>query len=71
MENNNKNILEYIIYIINGKRIGILHYYLFKNNFIYYLNSYSVYNINLPPQIIIKFKLNSNFSQYYLKLIIS
>ena len=71
LDKNNKNILEYIIYMINGKRIGSLYYYLFKNRFIYDLYSYTVYNINMPPQIVIKIKLNSNFSQYYLKLILS
>ena len=66
-----QNILDYIVYMINGKRIGSLYYWLFKNNFITDLKAKSIYTYNIPPQIIIKMKLVSSFSQFGLKIIIS
>ena len=66
-----ENILEYIVYMINGKRIGSIYYHLFKNLFIIDLKAYTKYSYNMPPQIIIKMKLCSNISQFSLKIIIS
>ena len=66
-----ENILEYIVYMINGKRIGSLYYHLLKNQFILDLKACAKYNYNMPPQIIIKMKLYSNITQFSLKIIIS
>ena len=72
LKSNTENILDYIVYMINGKRIGSIHYYLFKNKFIKDLNAYTNYSFNMPPQIIIEFKLENNFfGCYNLKLVIS
>ena len=66
-----QNILEYISYMINGKRPGSIFYHLNRNRHILDLYSYTIYNINMPPQLIISMRVNLNFSQYILKLILS
>ena len=67
-----ENILNYIVYMINGKRIGSIYYYLFKMKFIKDLYAYTNYSFNMPPHIIIIIKLESKFiSCYDLKFVIS
>ena len=66
-----KNILHYIVYMINGKRIGSLYYCLFKNNFIKDLKAYCNFDYNMPPQIIIKIKVYNSFSQFGMKIVLS
>ena len=65
-----ENILEYLVYMINGKRIGSYYYNNFKSNYIIDLKSYSNYSYNMPAQIVIIMKLFSNFNNYSLKIII-
>ena len=72
LKSDTENILDYIAYMINGKRIGSIYYYLFKNKFINDLFAYTNYSFNMPPHIIILIKLESNFfGCYNLKLVIS
>ena len=63
-----QNILEYLVYMLKGKRPGSLYYDLYKRKYISDLNVYSVYNINIPSQLIIKIKLFFNFSFYNFSL---
>ena len=72
LKEDTENILDYIVYMINGKRIGSIYYYLFKNKIIKDLNAYTNYSYDMPPSIVIMIKIEANFFVAYgVKTVIS
>ena len=66
-----QNILEYISYMIKGKKPGSFFYDIYKRKYIQDFEIYTIYNIKTPSQIIIKFKLYSIFNVYILRIVIA
>ena len=72
LKEDTENILDYIVYMINGKRIGSIYYYLFKNKIIKDLHAYTNYSYDMPPSIVINIKIEANFFVAYgVKTVIS
>jgi len=66
-----QNILEYFVYMLKGKKPGSLYYDLNRRRYIVDLNVYSIYNINIPSQLVIDIKLFNYFPLFNLTLIIA
>lgn len=71
LESEQKNILYYITYMLQGRRPGSLYYDLYKRRYINNLKVYPIININIPSQLVIKIKLYKDFSMFNIKVIIA
>ena len=71
LESEQKKILYYISYMLQGRRPGSLYYDLYKIRYINNLKVYPILNMNIPSQLILKLKLYKDFSMFNLKIIIS
>ena len=67
----NQNILEYFAYMLRGKKPGSFYYDLYKRKYVNDMNVYSVYNINTPCQLVIKFRFYYFFPIFNLTIILA